>query len=204
MGDAQLVGIDLEELEVTWTVALAGLKNCGALVVAADGTVGAVACTGYVDRTGAAPAVDDSGIVVLDLTSSPPSELRRFPAAELTGDPVQGELEFFAPRRVLAKTQTALGAASNNRLISLDLDAEDAASAAEVLLEARPSASGAGQGIVFGGMLCTPGCGDTCLVADADRAVLQRFAIDGEQLSPLGALGVKGTVGLPPRELGGL
>jgi len=204
MGEAMLVGIDLEELAVTWTIKLAGLKNCGALELAPDGAVGAVACTGYVDRSGAAPTLDESGIVVLDLTSTPPSELRRFSAAELTGDPLQSDLEFFASRRVLAKTQTAVDASGNNRLISIDLDAEDPASAAVVLLEARPSATGAGQGVVYGGMLCTPGCGNTCLVADADRSVLQRFAIDGDELSPLGALGMKGTVGLPPRELGGL
>jgi hypothetical protein len=73
-----------------------------------------------------------------------------------------------------------------------------------VLLEARPNGSGTGQGVVFGGMLCAPGCDGTCLVTDADRAVLERFTIDGDTLSPLGAVGIHGTVGLPPRDVGGL
>jgi len=204
MGDGRLLGVDLDELELAWTLPLTGLKNCGALALAPDAAVGAVACTGYIDPNGVAVNLDDSGIIVLDFSSSPPSELRRFSAVELAGDALQSELEFFAPRRLLAKTQTALHAAGNNRLLALDIDAEDAASAAEVLLEARPNDSGAGQGITFGGMLCTPGCGGTCLVADADRGVLERFAIEGDTLRPLGALGVKGTVGLPPRDVSGL
>jgi hypothetical protein len=204
MGDGRLVGVDLDELEVAWTVPLTGLKNCGALALAPDAAVGAVACTGYIDPNGVAVNLAESGIVILDFTTSPPSELRRFSALELAGDALQGDLEFFAPRRLLAKTQTALDAAGNNRLLAVDIDVEDAANAAVVLLEARPNDSGAGQGITFGGMLCTPGCGGICLVADADRGVLERFAIDGDALSHLDPLGVTGTVGLPPRDVNGL
>jgi hypothetical protein len=145
-----------------------------------------------------------SAIVVLDLTTTPPSELRRLPAADVAGALLQNALEFYAPQRVLAKTQTAVAGAANNRVLAVDLDAEDASAAAEVLLEARPSDAGTGQGVVFGGMLCTPGCGDVCLVADADRRVLERWAIEGDLLRPLGALALTGTVGLPPRDLGRL
>jgi hypothetical protein len=204
MGDGMLVGVDLDALAVTWELPLEGLKNCGPLALAPDGAVGAVACTGYIDPDGIAESIDDSGLVVIDLSTEPPSELQRFPARELAGVSLQSELEFFAARRLLAKTQTALDGTGNNRLLAVELDAEDAADAAETLLEARPSASGAGQGIVLGGMLCTPDCGGTCLVADADRGVLERFAIDGDALTPLGARALKGTVGLPPREVGGL
>lgn len=204
MGDGMLVGVDLDELDVTWELPLEGLKNCGPLALAPDGSVGAVACTGYIDRDGAAESIDDSGLVVLDLTSEPPTELRRFTARELAGVSLQSDLEFFANRRLLAKTQTALDGTGNNRLLAVDLDAEDATEAAEMLLEARPTASGAGQGVVLGGMLCTPDCGGTCLVTDADRGVLERFAIDGDALTPLGARALTGTVGLPPREIGGL
>ena len=204
MGDGILVGVDLDMLEVDWELSLEGLKNCGPLALAPDGAVGAVACTGYIDRDGVAESIGDSGLVVLDLSSEPPTELRRFMARDLAGVSLQSELEFFADRRLLAKTQTALDGTANNRVLAVDLEAEDAADAAEILLEARPSASGAGQGIVLGGMLCTPGCGGTCLVADADRGVLERFAIDGDSLVPLGARALTGTVGLPPREVGGL
>lgn len=201
MGDGRLLGVDLDTLEIAWTLSLDGLKNCGALSVSPDGSLGAVACTGYVDRTGVAANLDDSGIVLLDLASTPPVELRRLSAEELAGAPLQAELEWFAPRRLLAKTQTALDGDANNRLLMVTVDAEEAG---EVLLEARPNGSGTGQGVVFGGMLCAPGCDDTCLVADADRGVLERFAIAEDTLMPLGSLGIRGTVGLPPRDVGGL
>jgi len=204
MGDGRLVGIALDSLDIAWTLALDGLKNCGALTVSPDTTVGAVACTGYVDRSGVAANLEDSGIVLLDLTQTPPVEIRRLSAEALAGAPLQAELEWFAPRRLLAKTQTALDGDANNRLLMVTVDADAAEDAAEVLLEARPNGSGTGQGVVFGGMLCTPGCDATCLVTDADRGVLERFTIDGDTLTPLGPLGIRGTVGLPPRDVGGL
>jgi hypothetical protein len=105
---------------------------------------------------------------------------------------------------VLAKTQTALDGPSNNRILAVDLDAEDPLAAAETLLEARPNAAGAGQGVVFGGALCTPGCGDVCLVSDSDRGVLERWAIGDNGLQPLAPLALTGTVGLPPRDVAGL
>jgi hypothetical protein len=204
MGDGMLAGIDLDALAVAWTLTLRGLKNCGPVALAPDGAVGAVACTGFIDRTGAGSDIDQSAVVVLDVTTSPPSELRRLAAKDIAGGLLQNGLEFFAARRVLAKTQTALDGSANNRLLAIDLDVEDASHAAEVLLEARPNPTGAGQGVVFGGALCTPGCGDTCLLADADRRVLERWSIEGDVLVPLGAVSVTGTVGLPPRDLGGL
>lgn len=204
MGDGMLAGVDLDALSVAWTLTLTGLRNCGALALAPDGALGAVACTGFIDRNGAGSDIAQSAIVVLDLTTTPPNELRRLPAAELAGGLLQNELEFFAPRRVLAKTQTALDGAANNRVLAVNLDAEVTSDAAQLLLEARPGAEGSGQGVVFGRALCTPGCGDVCLMADADRRVLQRWSIDGETLVPLGALALTGTVGLPPRDLAGL
>jgi len=204
MGDGRLVGIDLDSLDIAWTLELDGLKNCGPLTISPAASLGAVACTGYVDRSGIAANLDNSGIVLVDLTSAPPVELRRLSAEALAGAPLQAELEWFAPERLLAKTQTALDGSANNRLLTVDVARDDAESAAEILLEARPNDSGTGQGVTFGGMLCAPGCDSTCLVADSDRGVLQRFTIDGNTLSPLGALGVHGTVGLPPRDVGGL
>jgi hypothetical protein len=199
-GDAMLVGVGLDDLAVHWALTLDGLKNCGTLTASPDGAVAALACTGFVDRTGKGTKLDESALVLFDLTASPPSEITRFPAAELAGEPVQAEIEFYAARRALVKTQTALGATSNNRILSLDL--EVGVESVETVAEAHPSADGAGQGVVYGGMLCTPGCGDTCLVADADRGTVERFAIDGEALAPEASVAVKGSIGLPPRDVG--
>jgi len=196
--DAELVGISLADLGVAWTLPLAGIKNCGPAALSPDGERAVLACSGELDVTGAVQNLDDSGVVVLDRSTSPPSELARFSANDIAGASLQGDAQFYAPGRVLLKTQTALGSSSNNRLLAFDLDA----GAAVTLLEARPGPNG-GQGIVYGGMFCTPGCANQCLVADADRAVIQRFSLDGTDLVAEEALSVSGSVGLPPRGLGG-
>jgi hypothetical protein len=200
-GDAMLVGVGLESRSVEWSLTLSGLKNCGALTLSPDGVTAAVACTGFVDRSGKATNVAESALVLFDLGSVPPSEVARFPAGDLAGEPLQSEVEFYGARRLLVKTQTPLGAGGSNRVLALDLDG--GADAPEVVLQARPSEDGTGQGVVFGGMLCTPGCAERCLVADADRGVLARFASEDERLVALPSLAVRGSVGLPPRDVGG-
>jgi hypothetical protein len=199
-GDGVLAGVGLESRGVEWTLALAGLKNCGAFTPSPDGALAAVACTGFVDRNGEGTRLDESGLVLFELGAVPPIEVARFPASELAGEPLQAELEFFGDRRLLVKTQTPLGAGGNNRVLALDLDA--GADSAEVVLEARSGDDGSGLGVVFGGMLCTPGCAESCLVADADRGVVARFAIEDTGLAALPALAVSGSVGLPPRDVG--
>ena len=70
------------------------------------------------------------------------------------------------------------------------------------LAEARSGSDAGGKGVVYGGVLCTPGCGNVCLVADADRGVLRRFAIADDELEALGNVRVENVVGLPPRGIG--
>jgi len=200
-GDAMLVGIAGDAPSVSWTLPLTGLKNCGPLSLSPDGQLAALACTGFVNRTGAPVNLDESAVVLLDLATTPPSELTRFSAADVAGEPLQADVEFFSPRGVLLKTQTALGSALNNRILTLDLDVGP--KSVQTLLEARPSDDGAGQGVVYGGMLCSPGCGEHCLVADADRGVLERWAITQDGLLPEPPLAIGGSVGLPPRDVGG-
>jgi hypothetical protein len=198
--DAELVGISLPDLSVAWTLAIAGLKNCGAVRLSPDGTRAVLACTGYIDTKGAEQDLDESGLVVLDTSTSPPSEIGRLPASDVAGEPLQAEVAFFGASGVLVKTQTALHSAKNNRLLALDIDADPAA--AVTLLAASPGVGG-GKGVVYGGMFCTPGCANHCLVADADRGVIARFTIDGGTLSAEPPLAVSGSVGLPPRAIGG-
>jgi hypothetical protein len=200
MGDGELVGIDTATQSVAWRLVLAGLKNCGALALSPSGSRGAVACTGFIDPDGAAQDIAESALVLLDLESAPPLELARHTARELAGEPLQSELEFASELRLFAKTQTPLGAASNNRLLAIDL----AQGTSSVLAEAAPAPDGAGAGVSLGGMLCTPGCGDVCLVADGDRASLLRWQITSEGFEPLAVLPIGRAVGLPPRDLGSL
>lgn len=200
MAEGELVGVDVESAAVVWTLALGGLKNCGTFTPNPSGATAAVACTGYVDPDGVAEDLGQSAIVLFDTATDPPTELGRFAAADLVGEPLQAGLEFFGETRLLAKTQTPYGGQSNNRLLAVDL----ADGSVIELAEARPNAQGTGQGVVFGGLLCTPGCGDVCLAADADRGVLRRFRIAEGGLEPLSSVTIAGAVGLPPRALGAL
>ena len=196
-GDAMLVGVDPTSESVAWSLTLAGLKNCGGLTLAPSGRRAALGCTGFIDRDGRAENVAESALVVFDVTQSPPAELERFSASDLAGEPIQSEVEFFSENGLLVKTQTTLGGSGNNRLLSFELDSERVVTLAEA-----GSDAGDGKGIVYGGLLCTPGCGNVCLLADADRDVLTRFAIASGTLEALPSLRVEDEVGLPPRGLG--
>jgi hypothetical protein len=197
-GDAMLVGIDSLAEDVAWTLSLPGLKNCGGLTLSPSAERAALACTGFIDPDGQTENLAQSALVVFDATVMPPSELRRFSASDLVGEPLQQEVAFFSEDAVLVKTQTALGGGNNNRLLAVDL----ASGEIRALAEARPGSDGAGIGVAFGGMLCTPGCGNVCLVADADRSVLRRFAIANGALEELSSVRVEDVVGLPPRGIG--
>jgi hypothetical protein len=196
-GDAMLVGVDALSETVSFTLTLPGLENCGGLALSPSAERAALACTGFIDPDGQAENLEQSALVVFDVTVSPPVETGRFAASELAGEPLQQEVEFFSERGVLVKTQTTVGGGRNNRLLAVDLGEGQT----RTLAEARPS-SGGGQGVVFGGMLCTPGCGNLCLVADADRGALRRFAIANGDLEELPSVRVENVVGLPPRGIG--
>jgi len=198
MGEGEIVGIDRESEAIVFTERLAGLKNCGPMTPSPSGERAVVACTGFIDPDGVSTDLGESGLVLFDLAETPPVELERFAAADVAGAPLQANVAFFGEERLVVKTQSAIGGETNNRVLSLDL----ASGETEVLLEARPAGSGGGQGIVYGGLLCTPGCGDVCLLADADRGALQRWLIADGELQSLPLLLVTGTVGLPPRDLG--
>jgi hypothetical protein len=197
-GDAMLVGVDSRSEDVAWTLVLAGLENCGGLTLSPSAERAALACTGFIDPDGQSENLEQSALVVLDMTVRPPSEIRRFSASDIAGEPLQQEVAFFSERGVLVKTQTTLGGGKNNRLLAVDL----ASGETRAVAEARPGSDGAGLGVAFGAMLCTPGCGNFCLVADADRGVLRRFAIANDALEEIPSVRVENVVGLPPRGIG--
>jgi hypothetical protein len=197
-GDAMLVAVDADSESVAWSLTLPGLENCGGLTLAPNGRRAALACTGFIDRDGRAENVEQSALVLFDVTDRPPVELARFSASALAGEPIQQEVEFFGEESLLLKTQTTFGGGRNNRLLSLDLESGDV----RMLAEARPASDEGGKGVVYGGVLCTPECGNMCLVADADRAVLRRWAISAQGLETLTSVSVEREVGLPPRGIG--
>jgi hypothetical protein len=198
MGEAMLAGISIPDESVRFTVSLPGLKNCGRVTLAPSGERAAVVCSGYVDPAGEPADLRESAVVLLELGDDEPVERARFAATDVAGTALQSEAAFFSETGLLVKTQTSLGGGDDNRLLALDLET----GVAKELARARPQTAGGGQGVVYGGLLCSPGCADTCLLADADRGVLSRWAITDDGLAPLPPLAVQGTIGLPPRDLG--
>jgi hypothetical protein len=197
-GDSWLVGVSPESDEVVWQIALEGLRGCGAPVVAPDGKRAAIACSGRLDPDGNVTELEQSGLLLLDLSASPPSETARFAARDLASEAVQSSAEFASDSVLLFKTQTPFGGASHNRWLALDLET----GAIEELAAARPDTDGAGQGLVFGGTWCAPGCSDTCLLADADRGVIQRMRLEAGEAVVLEPIVVETRIGLPPRYFG--
>jgi hypothetical protein len=198
MGEAMLAGVDPEAESVLFTVPLPGLKNCGRVTPSPSGERGAIACSGYVDRAGAPADIGESALVLLDLSTEVPAELVRFAASDIAQTALQSEIAFFSETALLVKTQTPLGGNDDNRLLAFDL----ATGVTTELARASRLPGESGQGIVYGGILCSPGCADTCLLADADQGLLLRWSIGPEALEALPPLPVRGSIGLPPRELG--
>jgi hypothetical protein len=153
----------------------------------------AVACSAFIDRRGNVTESETSGIILLDALTAQPQEKQRFGALDLVGTTIQSSLEFVSERVVLFKTQTALGADSDNQLFSLDLDTGKT----ELLATAARDASGLGFGIAFGAMSCGAGCGDPCLVADRSRGKLLRFRVEQGVPVPDADVVIDGA-GLPP------
>jgi hypothetical protein len=199
MGPSQLVGIDLAADRVIWTQELAGLRNCEAPRLSPSAKRLAIACSGQLTPEGAAVNLDESGLALLDVEVLPPTLVSRFPASQLVGAALQGDLRFVSEELVLVKTQTPLHGQGNNALYSVSL----LDGSTSLLLEARPESDGSGKGWVFGDVFCAPGCSPHCLLADADRSVLQ--PIDFSQPSNpqlVVSLTVAPRTGLPPRSLG--
>jgi hypothetical protein len=193
MGDSELVAVTIESPRPRYRLPLSGLKNCGRAELSPSRAVLGVACSAFVDRQGAVAEPETSGLLLLDATTDPPRELRRFLATELASEPLQSSIEFVTESLVLFKTQTALGSTRDNQLFSLDLETGKT----ELLASAARAGNGLGFGIAFGGLSCRAGCGDPCLVADLSRGKLLRFDVDSDKLVPQPDVEIDGA-GLPP------
>lgn len=198
MGEALLAGVDPDAETVAFTLPLSGMKNCGRVTPAPSGERGVVACSSYVSRDGKPADIGESGLVVLDLRGEAPVEVARLMAEDVAGTALQSDVAFFSETGLLVKTQTSLGGDEHNRVLALDLET----GVATELARAGQQAAASGQGVVYGGLACSPGCGDTCLLADADQSVLRRWSFETGELVELPPLPVRGSIGLPPRDIG--
>ncbi|HEV8247826.1 MAG TPA: hypothetical protein VGP93_18760, partial [Polyangiaceae bacterium] len=180
-----------------YRVTLQGLKGCGRAMLSPSGKQMALGCSGTLDMDGNLVSADETGIVLLDSSVSPPTEIERISVYDKFGFAPQSELEFASETQVLAKTQTPYFGQGNNQLFALDLPSGEM----RVLLEAAANDDGTGKGVVYGGLLCTPSCNSTCLLADADQGLIRRFDAKSD-LSELEAVTVGSSSGLSPMGLG--
>ncbi|WP_394827761.1 hypothetical protein [Pendulispora albinea] len=192
-GDGRFVGVSPITNRVTWQLDIPGLQACGRLAVAPSGKLAAVACSSKMDFTTHKFDPKGSDIVVYDATVSPPRELRRFGLGKKLDTGLQPSLTFATDDAILALTYGGNGTAGDTAML-----VSATTGAITTLVEsAKP--------FVLGGMHCSPGCGDVCLLGDADRNRLRRWhvAADG-RFEPLEDAVLETIIGLPPRSIGGL
>lgn len=196
MADGEVVALAIADDRLRYRLQLTGLKNCGRVALSPSGTRLVVACQSFIDTKGYAPDISNSGIVLFDATADPPREERRFAASELVNGPLQYGVEFATERLLLFKSQTALGADQDNRLLSLDVER----GTVTLLATAARGPAGLGYGVAYGGMRCSPGCGDPCFVADASRGRVLPLRVDDDGLTPLPLVSMDGA-GMPPLDV---
>lgn len=191
MGNARFMALSSQTRQPIWTLELDGIKNCGKLTLSPSGKLAAVSCTGQYDSTSFTYPAAASDIVLLDVTQQPPREVRRLKLGQTLGVALQPNLAFASEQLVVVTTYGDV-AAPGDRLVAVDLQTDAVATLAQ-----------ASTSYVFGGIHCTAGCGNHCLLADAERAVLRRYeVVDATSLAELEAVSVETDIGLPPRQIG--
>lgn len=194
-GEATLVGVDTSGEGILWEQTLTGRKACSRATLSPDGSKFAVVCTGALTATGETESLSQSAVVLFDAKQRPLKEIATFEAKDLLGVPLQADVAFVSDDLILLKTQTPWGGEGNNQLFSLDLKS----GATEQLIEASADDEGNGKGLVYGSMVCAPGCSDYCLMTDADEGVLQRVLVGSNgNLTVDTPVTVEHEIGLPP------
>jgi hypothetical protein len=192
IGDGALVGLQNEA--VAWTMPLAGLQNCDHPTLSPSGKTMAIGCEGQLDANGKVTDASASALALFDVTSLPPKLVKSYPIADQLGSTVQTGVAWVSETLVLGKTQTPLMGKTDNQAFTLDLTTGKAA----VLLTAKPGPMG-GKGLVYGDVFCDPGCGNVCMMADADVGVLRVWPIGSSgTLGTMSSVTVNSTTGLPP------
>jgi hypothetical protein len=198
VGDGRFVGVSPSSQQIVWTVDVTGLQTCGRVVTSPSGALAAIACSSTASMTGVFD-ITKSDIVVYDATVTPPMELRRLGVAKALGSAVQPQIAFATENEILALTYGGNAAAG------------DAVIAVDATTGAVTSLGADTMPFVLGGVRCYPAPGDLCLVGDAEQNALRRWQVAsleggdaGAAFTPLSNVVVDPTVGLPPRDIGGL
>lgn len=193
IGDGRFVGVSPEEKKIAWTVDIPGLVNCGGFSLSPSGKQGAIACTSQYNSTTQAYDPAKSDVVVYDTTVTPPLEVRRLGLGVKVSAGIQSTLTFASENQLLALTY------GGNKTVG-DTAIAVNATTGEVLDLGATS-----KPYNLGGIFCSPGCGDLCLVSDAERGKLRRWqvAADGT-FTAIDDQVVDQLIGLPPRSISAL
>ncbi|WP_437839287.1 hypothetical protein [Sorangium sp. So ce1153] len=192
-GEGRFVGVSPEQNAVAWTVDIQGLYSCGRVAVSPSGDRLAVACSSRFDADAMKFDPATSDIVIYDARSTPPRELERLGVARKLDAGIQPSLAFASEDVLLAKTYGG-NASPGDTVFSVNITTGDVATLGE-----------ATQPFVLGGVHCSPGCGDVCLVSDAEKNKLRRWKVTANgALEPLEDVTVDTEIGLPPRSIGGI
>ncbi|AUX32766.1 MULTISPECIES: YncE family protein [Sorangium] len=192
-GEGRFVGVSPAENAVAWTVDIEGLHGCGRVAVSPSGERLAVACSSRFDADAMKFDPATSDIVIYDARSTPPREIERLGVARELDAGIQPSLAFASEDVLLAKTYGG-NASAGDSVFSVTVGTGDVTLLGE-----------ASQPFVFGGVRCSPGCGDVCLLSDAERNKLRRWKVTANgALEALEDVTVDTQIGLPPRSIGGL
>ncbi|MDX2054750.1 MAG: hypothetical protein SFV15_20275 [Polyangiaceae bacterium] len=196
-GESELLGFNTMTDEVSWNFVLQGKKACGRAELSPSEKLLAVSCTGIINLDGTLADPNESGVLVFDATTTPPTLKKTISVHAQLGFSSQGELAFASETQILSKTQTPYGGVGDNQLFVLDLTTE----ITRVLATARPDKDGKGKGVVYNGLKCMPGCNDLCLLADTDTGTIRRFDAKADFME-LAPVTIESSSGLPPVGLG--
>lgn len=192
-GDGRIVGVSKATRAIAWTVDVSGLKNCGKLALSPSKKLGAMSCAGAPDPVTNEYARGSSFVVIFDTSGDAPVELRRLGVGDAMHTAVQPNLAF-ANEDTLLALGYGQGDVPGDLVVSVD-----------VASGAVTTIGTAGAPYTLGDVRCAPGCGDVCLVTDADKNVLRRWKVEAQStFTAMADAVVDTTIGLPPRTLGGL
>jgi hypothetical protein len=192
IGDARIAGVDPTTDKRTFELDLPKIASCGGLAVSPSGKVVAATCSGLLASTS---DTSQSALVLLDATKNPPVELKRYPVAVNLGGALGPTLAFASETLLVGFAYGDMSATPmrNDFGFTLDLTTGTVAKLFD-----------AGAPFVLGDVRCVPGCGDSCVMADAQANALRFWKITGGALVAQPNIAPDPSVGLPPRGLGEL
>jgi hypothetical protein len=187
-GDARIAVLNPTDDTRTFNIDLPNLAECGGMALSPSGKVVALACTGALVDTSSAV---QSGVVLLDVTGDTPVVQQVFPVAATLGGSVGPTIAFASETLLVGFVYGDTAKGRNDLAYTLDVTTGAVATLVD-----------AGAAYVLGDVRCTPGCGDTCAMADAQAEGVRFWKLTGEALVAQATVNPDPRVGLPPRYLG--